>query len=196
MTRLQRVATKLHWWIPVLSLSMVTACLGQSFRQSAVLSSAVDRRTAVSFFWFGDMESHWRDPMNFFVVGASDPRLHSVFLETGSTAKGVDTWITATEMRALIGKLARSPLAWTDSETVESLKPWKKRKDGQYSFDITVVTTGGTARAGVRLARMCDALQQFDSVMPTPRLQWQFQTMRWDDGCVVAGYDNEAAPKE
>jgi hypothetical protein len=32
--------------------------------------------------------------------------------------------------------------------------------------------------------------------MPTPRLRWQFQTLRWDDGCIIDGYHNEAKPKE
>jgi hypothetical protein len=134
--------------------------------------------------------------MNFYVAGASDSRLHTVLIEQGPASRGVQTWITDPEMRTLIEKLAHSHLEWLDSEAVEPFKPWQSRTDGQDSFDITVLSARGTARAHIRLARMCDELLQFDSVMPTPRLRWQFQTLRWDDGCVIPGYVNEAMPKD
>ena len=90
-------------------------------------------------------------------------------------------------MQTLIGKLAQSHLEWLDSKTPTAFKPWQRRADGHDSFDITVISPKGAARAGIRVARMCDELLKFDSVMPTPRLRWQFQTLRWDDGCVIAG---------
>jgi hypothetical protein len=170
----------------------IVVCLAQKPRQSVVLNAPIGRTTAVSFFWFGDMESHWRQPMNFYVADVIDPKLHTVLF--GSN--GVETWITAAEMRSLIGKLSRSDLEWMDSKKVEPFKAWKRRTDGQDRFDITVISARGMARAGIRIARMCDELLQFDSVIPTPRLRWQFQTLRWDDGCVIAGYDNEAQPKD
>lgn len=172
----------------------VVVCLAQRLGQSIVLNSPLDRTTAVSFFWFGDMESHWRQPMNFYVAGANDPKLHTVSVEFGS--KGVETWITAAEMGALIEKLSRSDLEWMDSKRVEPFKAWNRRTDGHDTFDITVISARGTATAGIRVARICDELLRFDPVMPTPRLKWQFQTLRWDDGCVIAGYDNEAKPKD
>jgi hypothetical protein len=174
----------------------VVACLAQTPRESNVVNLPVDQHTAVSFFWFGDMESHWRHPMNFYVANVTDPKLHSVSIGNGLASRGVETWVTASEMQTLIAKLSQSHLEWVDSRTVLPLPPWSKRTDGHDSFDITLVSAKGTVRASVRLARMCDELLQFDSVMPTPRLEWQFQTMRWDDGCVIAGYHNEARPKE
>jgi hypothetical protein len=150
----------------------------------------------VSFFWFGDMESHWRDPMNFYVTSANDPKLHTVSIEHGLSSRGWETWVTASEMRTLLDRLSNSGLEWTDSKTVAPFKSWTKRTDGHDSFDITVISAKGTARVGIRLARMCDELLRLDSAMPTPRLRWQFQTLRWDDGCIIAGYDNGAMPKE
>ena len=196
MKTTQRLGSNLLCCIPLILCLTVVECIGQPLKQSVVLNSPVDQTTAVSFFWFGDMESHWRHPMNLYVAGSSDPRLHTVSLEDGPASKGVETWITASEMRTLIEKLAESHLEWLDSKAVGPFKPWLKRTDGQDSFDITVISAKGTARAGIRLARMCDELLQFDSVMPTPRLRWQFQTLRWDDGCVIAGYENEAMPKK
>lgn len=175
---------------------VAAASLGQTPERSAVLSAPIDRNTAVSFFWFGDMESHWRDPMNFYVARVDDPKLHTVSIEPGLDSKGVETWITAAEMQALVEKLAHSRLKWLDMKTREQFKPWSKRRDGHDTFDITVVSSKGTTMAGIRIARMCDELLEFDSAMPTPRIRWQFQTLRWDDGCVIAGYDNEAMPKE
>ncbi len=193
LTRMVRKTLKLI--APTVFL-MLASGIAQISRQSAVLSSPIDRTTAVSFFWFGDMESHWREPMNFYVASASDPKLHTVSMEYGVSSKGVETWITTSEMQILIERLSESHLQWTDSKTVSPFKPWSKRTDGHDSFDITVVSSKGTASAGIRLARMCDELLAFDSAMPTPRLQWQFQTLRWDDGCVIAGYHNEAKPKD
>jgi hypothetical protein len=181
--------------VPIINLTVV-ACLAQTPRQSTVLNRPVDQHTAVSFFWFGDMESHWRDPMNFYVANANDPKLHRVSIGIGFASRGVETWITASEMQTLVAKLLQSHFEWVDSRTVLPLQPWSRRTDGHDSFDITLVSARGTVRASVRLARMCDELLQFDSVMPTPRLKWQFQTMRWDDGCVIAGYHNEASPKQ
>jgi hypothetical protein len=193
---MRRLWSNLLCCIPIIPSLTVVACLGQSPKQSVVLNSAIDGTTAVSFFWFGDMWSHWRDPMNLYVVDAGDPRLHTVSFDSGPREKGVETWITPSEMRLLIDKLAQSDLEWLDSKTVEPFKAWQNRRDGQYSFDITVVSSKGTAKASIRLTRMCDELLQFDLVMPTPRLRWQFQTLRWDDGCVIPGYHNEAKPKD
>ncbi len=169
-------------------------CLAQELGESVVLNSPVGRTTAVTFFWFGDIESHWRQPMNFYVADASDPRLHTLSFG-GLDARGDDAWITAAEMKALIEKLSRSGLKWMDSKRVEQFKAWNQREKGHDTFDITVISARGTASAGIRIARMCDELLQFDPVMPTPTLRWQFQTLRWDDGCVIAGYANEAKPK-
>ena len=177
-----------------MALTAVSACLGQSPKQSTILDSQIDRHTAVSFFWFGDMESHWHDPMNLYVVNADDPRLHTVSIEHGPESKGVETWITAPEMQVLVQKLALSRLGWLDSKVKRPFQPWQKRTDGHDTFDITVVSAIGTTIAGIRIARMCEKLLELDSVMPTPRIRWQFQTLRWDDGCVIPGYDNEAMP--
>jgi hypothetical protein len=191
----RRVRTTLKLVAPIVFLAF-TAGIAQTSRQSVVLSSAIDRTTAVSFFWFGDMESHWREPMNIYVASASDPKLHTVSIGDGLSSKGVETWITTAEMQTLVERLSESHLRWTDSKAVSPFKPWPKRTDGHLSFDITVISSKGTASASIRLARMCDELLAFDSAMPTPRLRWQFQTLRWDDGCVIAGYHNGAKPKD
>jgi hypothetical protein len=69
----------------------VVACLAQTPRESNVVNLPVDQHTAVSFFWFGDMESHWRHPMNFYVANVTDPKLHSVSIGNGLASRGVES---------------------------------------------------------------------------------------------------------
>ena len=160
--------------LAVIIFIALNVCGARASGQSNVLSSTVDGTSAVSFFWFGDIESHWREPMNFYVSTANDPKLHTVSIGHGLSSRGVETWITASEMQSLLKRLSESPLRWTDSKLVVPFKPWMKRTDGQDSFTITAISARGTARAEIRLAKMCDVLLAFDSAMPTPRLRWQF----------------------
>lgn len=95
MKDMQCLRINLLCHIPIISCMIVGACLGQPPKQSVVLNYPVDRTTAVSFFYFGDLESHWREPMNIYVTDAGDPRLHTVFFDHGPASKGVATWITA-----------------------------------------------------------------------------------------------------
>lgn len=175
--------------IPYLG-SMVS--FGQAPRQNGLSLPPVDNKTAISFFTFGDTDSHWRQPMNFFVAGPNDLKLHTVFTER----RGWETWITVAEMQAIIDKLSQTDLNWWQSKKVEPFKEWLQRSDGNNSFSITVNSSAGTAKTHIRMTRMCNDLTQFDSVMPTPRILWQFRTLRWDDGCDIAGYHNEILPPD
>ena len=180
--------------IAILFCLTVVVCLGQPPRQNAILNLPIDQTTAVSFFYIGDMWSHWRDPMNFYAAAVDDPRLHTLHIDNGPHSKGWETWITTTEMRFLTEKLVKSDLEWSESKKVEVFQGKRNRRSGDW-FDITVISSKGTAKARIRLTRMCDELRQLDSVMATPRILWQFQTLRWDDGCIIPGYKNEARPK-
>jgi len=177
-----------------LLLLMPGMCSGQRASSSGGLDVPVDRSTAVSFFYFGDIWSHWREPMNFYVVSRDDTRLHKVQVG-GHASGGWTTWITEDEMQALIEKLAALDLDWQNTATVEHFRPLKLRRIHDW-MDVTVISSRGTAKAEIRLTRMCDDLQKIDGAMPTPRILWQFRTLRWDDGCVVPGYHNEEVPKE
>ena len=132
--------------------------------------------------------------LNFYVVDPADPRLHTVVVDQGLDSKGWETWITASEMRTLIEKLSQADLEWQQSSKIEYFGSWLKRPAVDW-FEITVISSNGTVKSRIRLTRMCDELRQLDSVMATPRILWQFQTLRWDDGCAVPGYHNEEAPK-
>lgn len=174
------------------ALALPTAT-AQTPTRSAVLDSPVTERTAVSFFWFGDMDSHFRSPMNFYVVPDADSRLHKVEVEAGD-----DQWnafISASEMQSLIDGLKALDLRWVDFKGREVFKSLFKRTDDGF-LDITVVSSKATSKSHIRIARMCNELSRLDSAMPTPRILWQFQNFRVDKGCRVPGFNNNVIPPE
>lgn len=162
-------------------------------KPSELLDAPINERTALRFYWFGDIDSHFRNPIDFYAVPAADRRLHSVDFSSPDT---VSTFITAAEMKNLIETLKSRNLNWFDSHGREDFSRDWRHRGGDGFLDITFVTRDSTTKTHIRIARMCDELAKFDSVMATPRILWQFQTFRWDNGCVVPNYDNSARPPE
>lgn len=160
---------------------------------TVLLDSPVNEKCAVSFYWFGDMESHFRDPINFFTVPDADGRLHKV--ELPDSDRQVNVFVSSTEMKRILEGLKALDLSWVDLRGRETFKD-KFHRRGSDMLDITLVNTEATAKTSIRIARMCDELDRLDSAMPTPRILWQFRTFRWDNGCYVHGYDNSAMPSE
>jgi hypothetical protein len=160
---------------------------------TVLLETPISDETALSFYWFGDMESHFRDPVNLFVVPDGDSRLHKV--EMPDNNRQVNAFVSAGEMKRILGGLKALGLSWVNFSGREVFKDKFNRK-GTDMLDITLVSSGATAKTQIRIARMCDLLDRLDSAMPSPRILWQFQTFRWDNGCYVRGYDNSAMPPE
>lgn len=158
---------------------------------SAILNSPVTDSTAVSFFWFGDMDSNFRSPINFYVVSEGDRKLHTVAVE--SAGHQWNAFVSASEMELLINGLKALGLPWVDSSGRAVFKDSFKRTNSGF-LEITVVSSEATSKAYIRIARMCDELSQLDSAMPTPRILWQFQLFRVDNGCDVPGYNNSVIP--
>jgi hypothetical protein len=169
---------------------------GQAPNRSLAFDAPVDQSSAVSFFWFGDMDSHFRQPMNFFVVPASDRRLHTVEIDHARHANGGwNAYMTVSETENLIAHLKHPRLLWSDSGRREVLKGSFQRANSG-SMDITVLSSKGTAKAYIRIAEMCDQLALLDSAMPTRRILWQFQLLRVDDGCAVPGFNDSVVPTD
>lgn len=180
--------------VAALLFPLQRASVGQIAGRNPVLSAPVGNQTAVRFFWFGDMDSHFREPMDFYTVSATDPRLHTVEMpDPNHLDRPWTTFVTVPEMKHLIGGLESLNLNWVDSsrrEAFGNLHPFEN------SFlDITVLTSKGTAKGYIRIARMCDQLATLDSAMPTPRIRWQFQLLRVDDGCIVPGFFGSEVPR-
>jgi hypothetical protein len=166
---------------------------GWSTKPSALLNAPINEETALSFFWFGDMESHFRDPIDFFVVADADSRLHKV--EMPGNDHQVNMFVSAGEMKRIFEGLKALALPWADLRGREAFKDTFHRK-GTDMLDITVVGSDTTTKTYIRIARMCDQLDRLDSMMPSPRILWQFRTFRWDNGCDIRGYDNSAMPPQ
>jgi hypothetical protein len=136
------------------------------------------------------MDSHFRDPINFFVVPDADPRLHRVNVD-----RQINAFVSAGELKRILQGLKALGLRWNDSRGREVFEDWNHRKSTGM-LDITLVSSDATAKAHIRIATMCDQLNRLDSEMPSPRILWQFQTFRWDNGCDIRGYDNLAMPPQ
>jgi hypothetical protein len=180
-------------WFSVFALALLRAA-GQMPMRSSALDSPVTAKTAVSFFWFGDMDSHFRSPINFYVAPEGDRKLNTVVVESaGPAGHQWSAFISSSEMQRLIDGLKALDLRWNDFKGREAFKPGLKRADDGF-LDITVVSSKATAKAYVRIARMCDELLRLDPAMPSPRILWQFQLFRVDNGCQVPGYNNSVIP--
>lgn len=175
--------------------SQALSAAAQRGQRSALLDAPITEETALSFFWFGDMESHFRNPVNFFVVPDADQRLHKVQLTDFITDDQVNMFVSAKEMERILDGLKTLGLRWDDSRGRKELKS-AFRRHGSDMLDITLVGSDTTGEAHIRIAEMCDLLNRLDSTMPTPRILWQFRTFRWDNGCEIRGYENYPAPAE
>jgi hypothetical protein len=167
----------------------------QRSQPSVLLNAPITEKTALSFFWFGDMESHFRNPVNFFVVPDADPRLHKVELTDFITDDQANMFVSAGEMQQILDGLKSLGLRWTDLHGRKVLKGANHR-GGTNMLDITLLGSDSTGEAHIRIAEMCDLLDRLDATMPTPHILWQFRTFRWDNGCEIRGYDNSAMPAD
>ncbi len=178
-----------------LQLSQGLPTSAQLNKPSVLLDAPITEKTALSFFWFGDMDSHFRNPINFFVVPDADRRLHDVELTDFIKDDQVNIFVSAGEMNRILEGLKALGLNWWDSRGREAFKDAYHRR-GTDMLDITLVGPDTTGEAHIRIAVMCDLLDRLDSTMPTPRILWQFRTFRWDNGCEIRGYENYPVPPE
>jgi len=162
---------------------------------SALLDSPITDKTALSCFWFGDMESHFRNPVNFFVVPESDARFHKVELTDFIRDDQANMFISREEMKRILDGLKSLGLYWSDSRGRKEFVSANHRR-GTDMLDITLLGPDATGEAHIRIAEMCDLLNRLDPTMPTPRILWQFRTFRWDNGCEIRGYENYQVPAE
>ncbi len=161
----------------------------QKHQRLSVLNSAVDEKTVVRFFYQppGD---YLHAPLVFRVVEEGNPLLNTAPMrEEGRTA-----YISLSEMRELVQALARSNLAWQESETIELLGSYKKLDLAFIGMEIFVGNSKGTARARVVPKAICKTLKPLDAALKTPRALWEFQGFRLNYGCKVPGFNHEAYP--
>ncbi|MGA7158824.1 MAG: hypothetical protein WBY53_18405 [Acidobacteriaceae bacterium] len=176
-----------------LCLCSVQICAQRS-DSPLVRNAHADNTTAVQFYWFGDMDSHFRLPMNFYVVAASDPRFHKT--ETRWKARETPyaiAYISLAEMERIIVQLSRSDDSWSETNKEESLR--RDMIDPQDEAQITITSSHGTSIDRVRITLMCDEFASYDHLMPTKKILWEFQRTRSDNGCPIVGFDPRVEPK-
>jgi hypothetical protein len=171
------------------------ATAAQRDHPSVLLDAPITEKTALSIFWFGDMDSHFRNPVNFFVVPDADGRLHKVEHTDFITDGQVNMFVSSVEMKRLLEGLKALGLYWSDSRGRKAFEG-RNHRVGTDMLDVTLVDTDSTGEAHIRITHMCASLDRLDSTMPTPRILWQFRTFRWDNGCEILGYENHRMPAE
>ena len=159
----------------------------------SVLHSPVDENTVVRFFYQPTPGDYFRFPLIFRAAKEEDPRVNTAPMkEEGRTA-----YISVSEMRELVQRLARMRLAWKESKAIEGLGPFKNLLDdniGEDTMEVFVRGLNGTARGTLAPDMICTTLAPLDSVFKTPRALWEFQLFRKGYDCKVTGFDRKANP--
>ena len=180
-------STRFGWLLLAVLVGASPCCPGRTLDKNSVLTAPVDENTAVRFF-YQPPEDHFHFPMVFRPVPEKDPRLNTApMTEAGRTA-----YVSFPEMQQMLNALAKSGLAWQESEKVETLGSYTKliHENGA----VTVVTSRGTAKAGFDPKRICKILTPLESALTTPRALWEFQAFRLNYGCKVPGFKYDAYP--
>lgn len=186
----QKLLTEIH----TLQSPQPLPTADQNNKPSVLLDAPITEKTALSFYWFGDTETHFRHPLNYFVVPDADRKLHKVEF-SDSEGGQINMFVSKAEMARIVKGLKTLGLRWEDSRGREVFRGAQYRR-GTDMLDITFVDSDATSNAGIRIAEMCDLLGRLDSTMPSPRILWQFRTFRWDNGCEIRGYENYPVPTE
>lgn len=153
-----------------------------------VLNSPVDEKTAVRFF-YDPAGDYFHVPLIFRGVGHGDPLLDTAPM----SAEGRTAFVSLAEMRQLTEALARSGLAWQESESTAVLGSYKALP---VSNDMEVLIAYSKAKAVARIpaASICKTLEPLDSALKSPRGLWEFQGFRLNYDCKVAGFKKNAYP--
>ncbi|MHB8486278.1 MAG: hypothetical protein ACYDCM_11225 [Candidatus Acidiferrales bacterium] len=153
-----------------------------------LLECPADETAAIRFF-YNSGPDYFHFPLIFRAVSQGDPRLNTAPMGV----EGRTAYISRTEMRQLIQKLAHSDASWQESEKVEALGSFKQLRSSD-SMEILIVCSKGTTRAKVDPKTICETLKLLDSALKTPRALWEFQLFRQGYGCHVPGFNPDAYP--
>jgi hypothetical protein len=185
------------FWVLAL-VALITLSAGkvrpsQKGEGASVLLSTVDEHTLVRFFHQPPLGDYFHFPLVFRVVEESNPLLNTAPMrEEGRTA-----YISLSEMRELMQRLAQMDLAWKESDVAEPLGPFKKLAlagIGINNMEVFIGCSKGTARTTIAPKKICETLTPLDSALKAPRALWEFQLFRLDYGCKVPGFRTDAYP--
>ena len=172
-------------------LSIALCAAGQKTRESTVLNTPVDVTSSVSFFWFADEDSHFRNPITFYPVPDGNPKLHSADLHAHESW---NAYISEAEMGRILERLRWSDAKWVETRHRAELKDLESKIVGD-TLEIVVFSSAGTARSATRHT-ICEHLADMDTALSSTRVLWLFQMFRVDRGCFVQGFDRSQFPTE
>jgi len=187
----------LRFWPLVLVVFLEASAGGlqssQTRGEPLLLNSPVDETTVVRFFYQPAGGDYFHFPLIFRAVEQGDPQLNTAPMhEEGRTA-----YISLSDMREVVQKLAQMDLAWKESKTIAALGSFRKLQSvgfGLDTMDIFVRCSKGTATTSITPGRICETLTPLDSALKTPRALWELHLFRLGYGCKVPGFDRDAYP--
>jgi hypothetical protein len=172
-------------------LSMALCAAGQKTKESTVLNTPVDVTSSVSFVWFADEDSRFKNPITFYAVPDGNPKLHSADLHPHESW---NAYISEAELGRVLERLRWSDAKWAETRRRAELKDLESKIVGD-TLEIVVVSSAGTARSATRHS-ICERLADMDTALSNSRVLWLFQMFRVDRGCSVQGFDRSRFPTE
>jgi hypothetical protein len=157
----------------------------QSFNPyPGVLTSPVDSRTVVRFYFLPLPADRYHYPLVLRVAEPNDERLKvAPILAEGRTAH-----ISLSEMQELVARMTRSITMGQQTRGVEVLGDFRMIPI-TVDMDVVVIFSNGAARGLIPKEQIWKVLSSLDSAIRAPRAHWEFQRFRLGYGCCIPGFD-------
>jgi len=153
------------------------------------LTLLASRDSVARFYYHSPDGEYFHVALLFRVVKRSDPLWTSApILDEGRTA-----YISLSEMRQLMVKLACLRLRWSESAQREALETYANIHS-YGGMGIKVLSGNGTAKATIAPDKICETLALLDGALRTQRALWEFQLYRLQCHCRVANFNCNAYP--
>jgi hypothetical protein len=150
-----------------------------------VLTSPIDNRTAVRFFFHPPVSDRFVYPLVFRVAAENDKRTKTAPLLT----EGRTVYVSLSEMKDLVAAMTRSIMMGQQTRNVEVFGSWEMIPSTE-AMDVFVIFSKGAARGVILRENICKTLSSLDSSIKTPRALWEFNRFRMYNGCRVPGFDD------
>ena len=124
---------------------------------------------------------------------------------TLNAPRGLDVFITPSEMSSLIEGLAELNLRWQELDKPMSFNPELAEPGSPMKFkvpvprgkgvQVDVTCLEGSATTEIPPQRICAAMPSLEKGFETLRGLYSIQIIEWDDGCKIPGFDPTKLPE-
>lgn len=142
-------------------------------------------------------------PTIFRPVEPTDPRAQTW---SRRVPEGTTIYVTPLEMKALGEGLAKLKLKWQESTRPLSFKPERAERGSPLRYrvpvprgkgmQIDISCDGGSATTELPPERICIDMPSWDKLFAEAYARYRLQSIRWDAGCKVPGFDPKKIPGE